>query len=68
MSWRRGALTVRGAERTELRALYALLGATESAWTPFSALYLRSRGFDPGEIGGTLAAMALAAPGPRAAR
>lgn len=44
-----------------IRALYALLGATEAVWTPFSVLFLRARGFDPGEIGATLAAMSLAA-------
>ncbi len=43
-----------------LRTLYSLLGATESAWTPFSALFLSARGFSAGEIGGVLAAMALA--------
>ena len=40
--------------------LYTLLGATESAWTPFSALFLLSRGLTPQEIGLTLALMALA--------
>ena len=43
---------------TSVRALFALIGVCVAAFSPFLALLLRDRGFDPSQIGVVFSAMA----------
>ena len=43
---------------TSVRALFALIGVSVAAFSPFLALLLRDRGFDPSQIGVVFGAMA----------
>ncbi len=43
---------------TSVRALFALIGISVAAFSPFLALLLRDRGFDPSQIGVVFGAMA----------